>query len=221
MEIKSFEKPAISLYSDGAHNPRTGGVGYASVVDSDKKDMIAQFMNSVEITSGLELKRVSLPVGERQIAIASFTDVTHQQNNGAELIGMLMALRMAVSGKCRVETIYCDSTTVLAWSQGRIGSATKLKMDKRKIGLIEECHTLRSLFEKEFKGQVLFVPGDDNPADLGFHRSKSAKNKKGPKPTLGTTESRRNRKRSRSSAKAERSEKKQRVSKDTELHKID
>lgn len=102
-------------------------------------------------------------------AVAKFNDVTYQNNNGAELMAMLMALRAAKKDK-EIKEIRSDSQLIVEWwSTGHINKKTLHKMDKKKKKLIEECVELRKLFE-ERGGKIVKIDGDDNLADFGYHK---------------------------------------------------
>jgi len=151
--VRSYHK----IYVDGGHNRQTGDEAWACVVDATGKDLIREW---TFILTDLTLKRVSLPVGDRTVAVSNFTDVTSQQNNGAELLAMLVALR--ISQYAQVDVICSDSKLIVDyWSKGH-ANAVK---DVRKKAYICECGNLR----KVFSGTIQKIPGAGNPADLGYH----------------------------------------------------
>ena len=81
-------------------------------------------------------------------------------NNYGELLGLFYALKVAeIIGE---KNIFGDSKLVLNyWSLGII-----------KIKNVDTVELSRKVTElrKEFQGKINYVSGDDNPADLGFHR---------------------------------------------------
>ena len=157
----------MSLYVDGCMNKDTGKEAWASVVDSDNKDMVS--VHQILFTD-LVIKKVSTPKGEYYVAVAKFSDVSSQQNNGAELLATVMALRICTSPGQKYETIYSDSTLILDWwSKGKVNKKTLSKMDDRKKGLISECKQLREQFESS-GGEFGKISGAANPADLGYHK---------------------------------------------------
>jgi ribonuclease HI len=82
---------------------------------------------------------------------------------------MLFGLRIALKDKT-VSTIYSDSQLIVDyWSQGKINSKTKSKMDYNKLKIINEVAELRRRFEYE-GGHIIKISGDSNPADLGYHK---------------------------------------------------
>ncbi len=161
-----FEEETI-LYADGGMNKQTGDEAWGSVVDDNYKDVISEYLHLVK---DLNIKNVNLPAGSRNIVVSNFTDVKSQQNNGAELLSLLVALRVAKYNK-DIEIIYYDSTTVNCWSTKGPLAKTLKKMDKNKLAYIQECIELRKYFEGR-GGKVLKIEGKNNKADLGYHHIK-------------------------------------------------
>jgi len=89
-------------------------------------------------------------------------DVT---NNFGELLACSFALQIAL--KTRVKKIFGDSKLILDyWSQGYIKSR---EAAPETVQLARSVVKLRKEFED--KGSKLeYVSGEDNPADLGFHK---------------------------------------------------
>lgn len=86
-------------------------------------------------------------------------------NNYGELLALSYAIEIALEQ--RVFKIYGDSNLVLEfWSQGRF-HAEKLKEET--VFLIKEVIEKRKYFEG-MGGKISYIPGDVNPADLGFHK---------------------------------------------------
>jgi ribonuclease HI len=162
-----FEDDNTILYSDGGMNKTTGDEAWGSVVQQDGKDMIGVYP---ELLKDMNLKEVFLPrdIDKRTIATAKFNDVATQQHNGAELLALVVALRIAKESESII-CIKCDSATIISWSQKGPQSVTKAKMDKNKLMYIEEAIKLRKEFEKR-GGVIEKISGDDNKADLGYHR---------------------------------------------------
>jgi len=85
-------------------------------------------------------------------------------NNYGELLGCKYALELAK--KLDIKNIFGDSKLVLNyWSKGFI----KKQLPKRTQNLSREVSALRTEFE-ESGGELKFIEGGFNPADLGFHR---------------------------------------------------
>ncbi|MDD5431288.1 MAG: ribonuclease H family protein [Candidatus Pacebacteria bacterium] len=85
-------------------------------------------------------------------------------NNYGELLACFYALKTAL--KSGVKKIFGDSKLVINfWSKGII---KKDKLGKETLDLIDKVYKLRNKFEKS-GGEIKYISGDDNPADLGFH----------------------------------------------------
>lgn len=154
--------PERTIYVDGGYNNFTKPDAYASVVNGYGVDIL----NSVpELVNDMKIKEVLLPIGRRHIAIANFNDVSIQQNNGAELIAAVIGLRLAIyfnSIGINVENVCSDSQLIADYWSNKI---SKTATDINKIKYIKELIKLK----KEFTGRLVKIPGDKNPADLGFH----------------------------------------------------
>lgn len=155
------------IYCDGSMNPKTRTEAWGSVVDHVGKDLVGN-CNNESLFQGLLTRDEKLPVGERKIIVSKFSDVKSQQNNGAELLAMLFALRLTVDNK-EIALIKSDSKLVVEyWSKGHVAAKTKRTMDPIKLKFIEECAKLRQCFESR-GGRIIHIPGGENLADLGWH----------------------------------------------------
>lgn len=86
-------------------------------------------------------------------------------NNYGELLACYYALKMAI--REGIKKVFGDSKLVINyWSKGFMNK-DKLSLQTKK--LIKSVTLLRKKFE-ENSGKVEYISGDDNPADLGFHR---------------------------------------------------
>lgn len=86
-------------------------------------------------------------------------------NNYGELLACYYALQIVLKEKKL--KVFGDSKLVIDfWSQGIL---RRKLLPKKTIKLAEEVVKLRKEFEL-YGGQVIRISGDDNPADLGFHR---------------------------------------------------
>ncbi len=86
-------------------------------------------------------------------------------NNYGELLGLYVALDVAISNKQM--KIFGDSHLVLFfWSVGRYHPEN---LDEATVRLIEATIQKRKDFEK-MGGKIFYIAGDVNPADLGFHK---------------------------------------------------
>ena len=73
---------------------------------------------------------------------------------------------MLLSKKRNVKRIIGDSITVINdWKSGKVLSN---KLSQKIIDLIEEVRSLRDEFEL-LGGEIQYIPGGINAADLGFH----------------------------------------------------
>jgi ribonuclease H-related protein len=86
-------------------------------------------------------------------------------NNYGELLALRHAL--TVAKKEKVKKVFGDSKLVIEyWSRHR---AKRKELPRATVQLLDEVAELREKFEAT-GGIVLRISGDDNPADLGFHR---------------------------------------------------
>ena len=86
-------------------------------------------------------------------------------NNYGELLACYHALKIAIQEG--IKKIFGDSKLVINyWSRGFMNKS-KLPLKTKK--LIKSVNLLRKKFE-ENGGKIEYISGDDNPADLGFHR---------------------------------------------------
>lgn len=91
-----------------------------------------------------------------------FGDVT---NNYGELLACSFALQIAP--KTKVQKIFGDSRLVLDyWSKGYIKSC---EAAPKTVQLAHSVARLRKEFEAK-GGTLEYISGEDNPADLGFHK---------------------------------------------------
>ena len=78
-----------------------------------------------------------------------------------------MKYALQIAAKEGIKKIFGDSKLVLSyWSKGRVKDNT---LSDNAYDLIDEVAGLRKEFEAD-GGIVNYISGDDNPADLGFHR---------------------------------------------------
>jgi ribonuclease HI len=86
-------------------------------------------------------------------------------NNYGELLACKYALQLAL--KRGAKKIFGDSRLVVDfWS---LGIVKRKELPERTVRLADEVVKLRREFEVN-GGVVIHISGDDNPADLGFHR---------------------------------------------------
>lgn len=88
----------------------------------------------------------------------------HVTNNYGELLACKYALQLAI--RENMTHVFGDSNLIIAyWSKGYI----KNEVAAKTIDLALEVVKLRREFEAK-GGIISHISGDDNPADLGFHR---------------------------------------------------
>jgi ribonuclease HI len=163
------------VWTDGGCNAQTIPEGWGSVVDDHGRDLLCRQEVSV-IIKDLKHRVEVLPEGKaslggpRTILISKFTDVKTQQNNGAELLAMVAALRVAAAFPV-IKIIKCDSELIfLWWSKGHVSKGSMKTIDNEKMALIEECGILRKQFENR-GGKIMKIKGAENKADLGMHKN--------------------------------------------------
>nr|DAP06156.1 MAG TPA: RNAseH-like protein [Ackermannviridae sp.] len=151
-----YEKPNIEL-NDGVYfdsgTGRGRGVTEVRVTDKDKNSLLNHL-----ITPKFEefLKSKGWKINE-------FNNIeldADKSNNYGELLGMYLALEIA--RKLGYTDIYGDSKLVIYyWSKGSYN-----ELPKETVKLIEQVTKNR----KSFGGNIRYINGDYNPADLGFHK---------------------------------------------------
>src|SRR5581483_6064592 len=120
----------------------TGIEAWASCVDEKAKDVVGEYRY---LFPDLELRAVRLPKGDRIVAVAKFDDVQTQNNNGAELLAAIMALRIEQSHPDGLvfKTIKSDSRLIVdRWSEEGASLKSTKNMDPRKVALILELKEL-------------------------------------------------------------------------------
>lgn len=168
MDINNKKDEAIQnncIYVDGGYNKFSKPFAFGSVVDCNGHDLIA---SHDFLLQDMLLKDVELPVGPRKIIMVKFTDVTSQQNNGAELLAMIAGLRIMIYNKF-IGSILSDSSLMVDhWS---LQIKNTHQMDSHKVAYIHELIYLRKFYEN-MGGSIVKISGDHNKGDLGFHKSK-------------------------------------------------
>ena len=163
----NFDK-YTAIFVDGGFNNHTKPYAYGCVTNFTGQDLI---LHNKHLLSDMRIIHVSLPVGDRDVIVCEFSDVT-QQNNGAELLSAIAGLRIALyynRGGFPVRSIASDSKLIVeSWSK-YLKSESAEKFDPRKVEYIKELISLRKSFET-ISGNIVKISGDDNPADLGYHK---------------------------------------------------
>ncbi len=145
--IKLKSKNVPGIYFD-AGTGRGSGVEI-SVTNEKGVDLLHRALSKKEIN----------PFGKHLIKNKSAT------NNYGELLAMRYALKVAKKEK--VKTLFGDSRLVIDyWSKWRM---KRKDLPEETVKLMKEVSKMRAEFE-ETGGSVKHISGDDNPADLGFHK---------------------------------------------------
>jgi ribonuclease HI len=156
----------ISVISvDGCCNDETkiSGCGWGSVVDKNSEDLIPKYKH---LSKDFKYEEKRGKNKDREVIIAQATDVKEQQNNYAELLSFLFALRIATNNE-NVKEICSDANLIIKF-WGNPTHNTKLTADENKNKYIQECKKLRKNFETR-GGIITKVDGGENLADLGYH----------------------------------------------------
>jgi len=158
------EPKKIYIYCDGCCNKKLGS--YASVFgycDGLKWDLIKE---NTDILCDMIIDKVHISYGETYVVKCHFDDVKSQQNNGCELISMIISLRIAL--KHNIKTIFSDSQLIVNhWSK----KLSKTVTDEYKLKYNMECIYLRTQFELQ-GGKIIKIDANyGNCADLDCHRS--------------------------------------------------
>lgn len=154
------------IYVDGGHNKVTGSVAWGCVMGY-APNLIDLLDFCQDYCTDIVTKMEDLPVGRRRVLVSDFSDVKSQQNNGAEMLAMLIGLRIAVHNRNVFHEIRSDSQLIVSFWSKKLND--KPGMDSRKKKFILEMIELRKQFEST-GGKIVKISGDDNVADLGFHR---------------------------------------------------
>jgi ribonuclease HI len=146
-EIKVHKKPKPGIYFD-AGTGRGEGVEI-SVTNETGKNLLHKTVGEKELNR----------FGKHLIRNDEAT------NNYGELLALRHALHIAKKEK--VKKIFGDSKLVIEyWS---LGHAKRKELPAETVRLVDEVVKLRERFDTQ-GGSVKRISGDDNPADLGFHR---------------------------------------------------
>lgn len=120
---------------------------------------------SVTDEKGKNLLHKALSRGELNRFGKHLVDDTGATNNYGELLALRWALEIA--RKTGKKNVFGDSKLVIDyWSKWKI---RRNEVSPETVRLADEVAALREAFEND-GGRVERISGDDNPADLGFHR---------------------------------------------------
>lgn len=173
------DAPHQRIFCDGGDNAQTGNEAWGCVVDENNVDLLEAYQ-ALLVDLPMRVADLPQPAGRRWVLVSKFDDVKYHQNNGAELMALLAGARIAKAmcteykyeGKPPLAPILCsDSKVVLAWSLGVDHPKQRAEMDARKLAYIDELARLRlHLTAAPHEATFLKISGDDNLADLGYHR---------------------------------------------------
>jgi ribonuclease HI len=147
-EVKSKKKSNLNkgIYFDA-------GTGYGKGVEI-----------SVTNEKGNDLLHEVIPVGSINYRGKHWIFDKKTTNNFGELLACKYAIQIAK--KHKIKKVFGDSKLVIDyWSLGKI----KKDVNETTKTLAYETAKLRKIFEKS-GGVIKHISGDNNPADLGFHR---------------------------------------------------
>lgn len=161
------ELPVNSFFVDGGCNSNTEGNAWGSVVFSNGSDLLCNYL---PLLTDMRVEYKQLASECRYVIIVSFTDVTSQQNNGAELLAMIAGLRIAnycYENNHPITHIFSDSQLIINYWSKQLKSNSNLSELKQQY--ILECINLRKKYES-YGGTLVKISGDINKADLGWHK---------------------------------------------------
>lgn len=176
---KMSELKDIKLYFDGSSGDHTIiddiKYGFGMVTDKDGKTLLPQYaellqdMEIIEVKCGPKATCRKFNIDTTSV-ITTYSPQILQQNNGAELLACVAALRIAINMGCKDIILYGDSDLIIKyWSVTGISKKSKANIDDTKKAYIEECIALRKKFES-LGGKVIKIAGKENDADLGYHK---------------------------------------------------
>jgi len=146
-----------TLYIDGGHSKHTGDTAWGRVIDSKGTDLVA--LHAERLGQDLCLLKTE---NHGTVIVAKFDDVVSQQNNGAELLAMVFALRVA-SIDPTITEIASDSELIVKWWSKSLTTRSREKMDPRKVVYVDE------LIGRALRGpKIVKIDGASNPADFGW-----------------------------------------------------
>ena len=182
-EYKSFKTEAEALlYLEGADPAMIrpslppgiyfdGGTGLSAVLDrpvaeSNVTDEAGKpLLSQTLFFSVPEAYRFGFYIERDSYKTILFPQEDGFTNNFAELYAFYLALMSEPDDPASFLPIYGDSELILnKWSQGRIHVP-----DERTQLMAHQVMLLRQEFEY-YGGQIMKISGDENPADLGFHK---------------------------------------------------
>ncbi len=153
----------MSIYVDGCCNKTIGAC--STCVNHEGVDLIKEYQEFLDLYDFLCWFEKGEYNGKSYYKV-SFNDVQSQQNNGAELLAMIIGIEIAMY--FGYDVIKSDSQLMVDHWSKKISSTIK---DERKAKLQRFLVKRRLAFEAK-GGRIEKIPGDANIADLGFHKRK-------------------------------------------------
>lgn len=151
-----YEKSNIELNEGVYFDSGTGrgrGITEVRVTDKDKNSLLKHLITT-KFTQWLD------SLGWKINEFDNIELDIDKSNNYGELLGLYLALEIA--RKLGYTDVYGDSKLVIYyWSKGQYNN-----LPKETVKLIEKVTENR----KHFGGNIRYINGDFNPADLGFHK---------------------------------------------------
>lgn len=151
-----YEKSNIELNEGVYFDSGTGrgrGITEVRVTDKDRNSLLKHLITP-RFTQWLD------SLGWKINGFDNIELDVHKSNNYGELLGLYLALEIA--RKLGYMDVYGDSKLVIYyWSKGQYNN-----LPKETVKLIEKVTENR----KNFGGNIRYINGDFNPADLGFHK---------------------------------------------------
>lgn len=151
-----YDKPKIELNEGVYFDSGTGrgrGITEVRVTDKDKNSLLKHLITP-KFTQWIE------NLGWKINEFDNIELDVHKSNNYGELLGLYLALEIA--RKLGYTDVYGDSKLVIYyWSKGQYNN-----LPKETVKLIEKVTENR----KNFGGNIRYINGNFNPADLGFHK---------------------------------------------------
>ncbi len=158
---KISEEKKENKLEDGVYFDAGTGRGFGvevRITNRNKKSLLNELVD----------KKLKTFLEKKNWQINEFDNILldkNKTNNYGELLGLYLALEYAHKN-CQ-KKIFGDSKLVIDfWS---LGYFQKNNIGEETISLIEKVLKKRNEFEKS-GGEVNYISGDINPADIGFHK---------------------------------------------------
>jgi hypothetical protein len=156
-----------AIYCDGHCVVKENAIGYARITDG-KRNSLMNFVDEKRFFTNHgfanpKCTKIETPLGNVDCISVQCVDTPQQQINYAEITALYIGLRVAYENN--IPSVYTDSVTANAWSEGRVKAPMT---DKDKIKMCEMATAYRRAFLQK-GGKVYITEGKTNPADFGHH----------------------------------------------------